>query len=275
MGPPVPHPAKTSPLGEVSRPALPPERRRRQGRAGAYSTVFSTPRRIWSSSIDSNRALKLPSPKPSLPLRWMISKKIGPIWFSVKICSSRPPPGRRRAGCGSSAGVTRPRRGSAGGGPAVRSRSRAYPGTPRRSGAALRPCRRYRRSPWRYAGCLRRGTGPGTPGSGLVRAFLIDRNADIAARRGHGLGLHARDLAFDVEIAHFAEVEQALVELRPFGHAALVHVVRQVVHQRQARAAVVQVGLGVFYVQRHEVHVIDADVADAPWPSLPAQRSTR
>lgn len=43
-----------------------------------------------------------------------------------------------------------------------------------------------------------------------------------------------------------------------------MHVVRQVVHQRQARAAVVQVGLGVFYVQRHEVHVIDADVADAP-----------
>jgi hypothetical protein len=30
-------------------------------------------RRIWSSSMDSNRALKLPSPKPSLPLRWMIS----------------------------------------------------------------------------------------------------------------------------------------------------------------------------------------------------------
>src|SRR5581483_6046267 len=51
-----------------------------------------TPRRIWSSSMDSNRALKLPSPKPSFPLRWMSSKKIGPIMFSVKICSSSPCP---------------------------------------------------------------------------------------------------------------------------------------------------------------------------------------
>ena len=49
---------------------------------------FSTPRLIWSSSIDSNRARKLPSPKPWSPLRWMISKKIGPITVCVKICSS-------------------------------------------------------------------------------------------------------------------------------------------------------------------------------------------
>src|SRR6185437_7346639 len=51
--------------------------------------VQSTPRFIWSRSMDSNSAWKLPSPKPSLPLRWMISKKIGPITFWVKICSSR------------------------------------------------------------------------------------------------------------------------------------------------------------------------------------------
>ena len=29
----------------------------------------------------SNSALKLPSPKPSSPLRWMNSKKIGPMTF--------------------------------------------------------------------------------------------------------------------------------------------------------------------------------------------------
>jgi hypothetical protein len=50
--------------------------------------AYSTPRFIWSRSMLSNRAWKLPSPKPSLPLRWMISKKIGPIAFWVKICSS-------------------------------------------------------------------------------------------------------------------------------------------------------------------------------------------
>ena len=50
--------------------------------------AFSTPRRIWSSSIDSNSARKLPSPKPSSPLRWMNSKKIGPSTVPEKICSS-------------------------------------------------------------------------------------------------------------------------------------------------------------------------------------------
>src|SRR5260370_3411940 len=55
-----------------------------------YAAPFSvsTPRRIWSSSIDSNSALKLPSPKPSSPLRWMNSKKIGPMALAEKICSS-------------------------------------------------------------------------------------------------------------------------------------------------------------------------------------------
>ena len=49
-----------------------------------------TPLRIWSSSMDSNSALKFPSPNPSLPLRWMISKKMGPITLAVNICSSTP-----------------------------------------------------------------------------------------------------------------------------------------------------------------------------------------
>ena len=33
--------------------------------------------------MDSNSARKLPSPKPWSPLRWMISKKIGPIFFEI------------------------------------------------------------------------------------------------------------------------------------------------------------------------------------------------
>src|SRR5690606_6344725 len=40
------------------------------GDAHAGAQPCSTPRRICSSSIDSNKALKLPSPKPWLPLRW-------------------------------------------------------------------------------------------------------------------------------------------------------------------------------------------------------------
>jgi len=54
----------------------------------AVEVSSSTPRRIWSSSMLSNSARKLPSPKPWSPLRWMISKKIGPMTVCVKICSS-------------------------------------------------------------------------------------------------------------------------------------------------------------------------------------------
>ena len=34
-----------------------------------HSAVLNTPRWIWSRSMDSNSALKLPSPKPLSPLR--------------------------------------------------------------------------------------------------------------------------------------------------------------------------------------------------------------
>ena len=59
------------------------------GSPSPLMTSSSTPRRIWSRSIDSNSALKLPSPKPSSPLRWMNSKNTGPSSVSEKICSSR------------------------------------------------------------------------------------------------------------------------------------------------------------------------------------------
>src|SRR3546814_21066791 len=55
--------------------------------AGSFSTA-SALRRIWSSSIDLKSAVKLPSPKPSSFLRWMNSKKTGPITVWPKIWSS-------------------------------------------------------------------------------------------------------------------------------------------------------------------------------------------
>src|SRR5882762_5209538 len=67
----------------------------------------------------------------------------------------------------------------------------------------------------------------------LVRG-LVDRDADLAAGAGHRLGLEAGQLAFDVEVADLAEIEQPLVELRPFLHAAAVHVVREVIDVAQA-----------------------------------------
>ena len=94
--------------------------------------------------------------------------------------------------------------------------------------------------------------------AGLLVALFVDRDADLAAGAGHGLALDAGGLALDVEVAHLAEVEQALVEARPFLHASPVHVVRQVVDVGQAVAHGVEGGAG----QGLEVHVEEADVAD-------------
>ena len=85
----------------------------------------------------------------------------------------------------------------------------------------------------------------------LFGAFLVDRDTDIAAGRGHGLRLHAGHLAFDVEVADLAEIEQALVELGPLGHyGPYCTLLRQVVDQRQAGAGVVHVGLRGIAIDR-------------------------
>ena len=86
---------------------------------------------------------------------------------------------------------------------------------------------------------------------------LVDRDADLAAGTGHRLRLQAGELALDVEIADFAEVEDARVEIGPFAHAAAMHVVRQVVDVGEARARRMLVDAG----QRDEVDVVDRHIA--------------
>src|SRR5471032_1406002 len=87
---------------------------------------------------------------------------------------------------------------------------------------------------------------------------LVDRKAHLAARGRHGFRFQAGQLAFDVEIAHFAEVEHLLVEVGPFLHAAAMDVVGQVVDIGQAMAD----RIGLRARDGDEVHVVDADVAD-------------
>ena len=97
----------------------------------------------------------------------------------------------------------------------------------------------------------------------LVIAALVDRDANVSARAGHGLGLQPCQLALDVEIADLAEVEKALIEVRPFLHAAAEDVVRQMVDIGQTMPNWVRRhGLALRVQQRHEVDVIDADVAN-------------
>src|SRR6185312_14196227 len=57
----------------------------------------------------------------------------------------------------------------------------------------------------------------------LVVLRLVDGNADLAARAGHGAREQARLPALDVEVADLAEVEQLFVEALPQVHVAALH----------------------------------------------------
>ncbi len=68
----------------------------------------------------------------------------------------------------------------------------------------------------------------------VVREF-IQRNPDLAIGAGHRARFQAGQLAFDIEVADFAEIEEVLVELRPVIHPPAEHIVRQVIDARRAR----------------------------------------
>ena len=172
--------------------------------------------------MDSNSALKLPSPKPSSPLRWMNSKNTGPSWFSEKICSSSSPRVAvdqdfalsqllERLAVARDALVDELVVG-------VRRLEQLHA---RRASAHPR-CGRGRSIPARCAGCPRRGSGRGIPGSArpfpvpssLIGMRILPQGLVIALR------LDAGDLALDVEVAHLAEIEQALVDSPPIRSCA-------------------------------------------------------
>ncbi len=95
--------------------------------------------------------------------------------------------------------------------------------------------------------------------SRFLLPLLVDGDADLAAGAGHGLALHPGHLALDIEVADLAEVEQPGIEIRPFAHAAAVHVVGEVIDGGQAGAHVLRRSI----VHWLEVHVVNRDVADA------------
>src|SRR5215217_135894 len=49
----------------------------------------------------------------------------------------------------------------------------------------------------------------------LVVLALVERDANLAVGRGHGLGEEAGDLPLDVEVADLAEIEEPFVEFGP------------------------------------------------------------
>ena len=83
--------------------------------------------------------------------------------------------------------------------------------------------------------------------------LFIQRNADLAVRRGQRSGREAGVVALNVEEANFAKIEQPLVKIGPERHASAVHVVGQVVNQLQAVAHRVV----VHPVDKVKVNVVD------------------
>ena len=57
---------------------------------GQRRASSNTPRRAWSRSMERKSAAKFPSPKERWFLRWMISMKMGPMMFLVKIWQQVP-----------------------------------------------------------------------------------------------------------------------------------------------------------------------------------------
>ena len=92
----------------------------------------------------------------------------------------------------------------------------------------------------------------------LVVLALVDRDADLAARRGHRLREQPGLLALDVEVADLAEAEQPLVEPRPDAHVAALDVVGQVIDDLEAGAGGVRAARA-----GHEVDVVDRVLAVA------------
>ncbi len=88
----------------------------------------------------------------------------------------------------------------------------------------------------------------------FVVGRLVDRDADLAAGRGHGTGEQTGQLAFDVEVANLAEVGDALVETGPDIHLPALDVVGQVIDAHQADGVV---------VRRTAFDVLEVDVVDA------------
>ena len=93
----------------------------------------------------------------------------------------------------------------------------------------------------------------------LVVLRLVDRDADLAARAGHGAAEQAGLLALDVEVADLAEVEQLLVEAGPLVHVAARDVVRQVIDVRESGPGIAVHAAGALHGQ--EVDVIDRALA--------------
>src|SRR5215469_9273271 len=95
---------------------------------------------------------------------------------------------------------------------------------------------------------------------GLVVCGFVDGYADLAIGAGHGARFEAGELAFDVEVAHLAEIEEPLIEIGPLVHVAPKYVVGDMVDPRETRAAMPKAMRGI---GGDEIHIVDGVFAIA------------
>src|SRR5213082_529540 len=190
-----------------------------------------TPRRIWSCSMDSNRARKLPSPKPSLPFLDDLEEdrtddiaredlqqhSLALLRIAIDEDAAAAQLGERLPMAGHARGEA----------------------------LIIGVGRVLERNPVPAQHVHRAVDVLGREGDvldafavilaqvlldlALVVLRLVDRDADLAARTGHGARQQPGALALDVEVADLAEAEQLLVEAGPDIHAPAADVVRQMV----------------------------------------------
>lgn len=87
----------------------------------------------------------------------------------------------------------------------------------------------------------------------LVVGALLDRDPDLAVGAGHRLEEEAGELALDVEKADLAEIEEALVEVRPHAQIAAAGVVGPMVRVIESCA----IGLGLGFPGPAEIDIVD------------------
>ena len=87
-----------------------------------------------------------------------------------------------------------------------------------------------------------------------LATVFVHRDPDAAARRGQRPAVKPGKLAFDVEKADLAEVEEAGVEIKPDVHPALVDIVGEVVDDFEAMAH----GVAICTFNEFKVDVVNA-----------------
>ncbi len=93
----------------------------------------------------------------------------------------------------------------------------------------------------------------------LIIGGFVNRNPNFATWAGHRSGTQSRELALNVEVTDFSEIEMRFVEGRPLCHIAIFNVVRQVIDISEANAYRLRINAW----NRAKIDIVDRVIAIA------------